>query len=485
MCLKCGAEVHAGDRFCSECGFSRGAQQDDPLIGVTLLEQFRVVRQIGRGGWANVYAADQPAMRREVAVKVLHKEFAGDDEPVKRFYREARAATRLQHPNILRPWMVGELDDGTPFLIMDLVDGVTLGDELKRVGRLPVERVIRVAAQICSALEEAADQGVVHRDLKPANVFLTTQGRRDDVVKIADFGIAKVLGEADAAADQLTHTGDILGTPAYMSPEQALGRAVDHRSDLYAFGALIYRMVTGQAPFKEATLMALLAAQVSKHAPPMSEVAPEVELPPGLETLVRSLMAKNAQDRPNDVGDVTQALQRMARLLGLPGVHDGSTDGLGSGVASGPPEGTGPGPPPLAPGPPPPAPRGPGGTNINITPLEDTKMDIVPITDDFDSDEEPPEPSTVLTESVVGREWPTVHHKAGQEVALGDVPDLAKLAEKTQASGGPMPIAGSGVSGYSGDGGAALGAEMCEPTAVAQDVHGNLFVVGDVEVGAR
>lgn len=460
VCIKCSADVPDGARFCPECGFARAATGGDPLIGQMLLGQFQILERIGRGGWANVYSADQRAMARTVAVKVLHREFAGEAEPVQRFYREARAASRLNHPNILRPWMVGELDDGTPFLVMDLVDGVTLGEELKAVGRMSVERVFRVGVQISSALEEAAEQGIVHRDLKPANVFLTSHGRREDVVKLADFGIAKVMGEGEDAAAQLTRTGDILGTPAYMSPEQALGKPVDHRSDLYALGALLYRMVTGKVPFKEATLMALLAAQVSKNAPAMAAAVPELSLPDGFETLVRSLMAKNPADRPQHAGDVTQELLRMARRAGYGGIHDplaGTETPLPSHIpqvsrVSKPLD----------------VPVGPGGTDVNVAAVGDSTAEDV-----FDSSAPPASHDM----PAVGREWPTIHRRGGGEVVLESVSDLQAVADKARESGGPMPLAGTGVPGYSGDGGAAIHAELCEPVAVGQDVHGNLFIV--------
>ena len=492
ICIKCSADVPEGARFCPECGFSRATRQGDPLIGQVLLGQFQILRRIGRGGWANVYEADQRAMARSVAVKVLHREYAGEAEPVQRFYREARAASKLNHPNILRPWMVGELDDGTPFLVMDIVKGPTLGDELKTVGKMSVERVLRVGVQISSGLEEAADQGIVHRDLKPANIFLTTEGRRDDVVKLADFGIAKVMGEGEDAAANLTRTGDILGTPAYMSPEQALGKPVDHRSDLYALGALLYRMVTGQVPFKEATLMALLAAQVSKSAPAISSIVPEVQLPQGFEKLVRTLMAKNREDRPSHASEVTQELLRMGLRAGFDTVHD-PLAGTERAAPAPPPRPAAPAPSPAA------APDDDDEPETPITgldtaqtsdpppqsgpragqQLEATKQVPLLRDEDMTTDDAWEEPSVPPSHGMpaVGREWPTIHRKGGGEVVLGSLPDLEAAAVKVREAGGPMPLAGSGDAGHAGDDGPAVKAELCEPIAVAQDVHGNLFIV--------
>ena len=433
--------------------------------------QFAVQRRLGRGGWATVYEAEQTTMDRQVAIKVLHRELLAEQEAVQRFFMEAKSASRLDHPNILRPWLVGQLDDGTPYLVMDVVEGPTLGDVMKSEGALPVERAMNIGVQIAGALDEAASGGVVHRDLKPNNIFLAIQGRRHDVVRLADFGIAKVL--TDEAAG-LTRTGDILGTPAYMAPEQASGRKVDHRADVYAFGIILYRMLSGRTPFDEKSVMTLLAAHVGKPPRPLREAMAGATLPDGLEPLVMSMLAKAPDDRPASAGEVQEELLRIAARTGL-----ALADGL-----------TGPTPIPslphvqasAAPPPRPPQPERLTPQDARSVVASSDQTDIaVPAWTDADElahetpahagQAEAPRVETPLPDG------PSLAWQTGRR-RTGDTEDgVTTVSSEEGASDGPIPLAGTGQPGFAGDGGPGLQAQFFEPTGVAQDVHGNLFVV--------
>ena len=232
----------------------------DHLIGRLLAGKFRVDARLGAGGMGTVYRARQIALERTVAVKVLNQEISADPEFADRFWREARAASRLDHANSIRVLDFGQEPDGLLYLVMEYVEGSDLCDWSQRK---PVERkaIVDVLSQVLGALAVAHDMSVVHRDLKPENIMIvrgtSDDGRAIDVVKVCDFGIAKFLDSSRASQVGLKHstTGLIVGTPAYMSPEQARGEKQDARSDLYAVGVILYELLTGLVPFEAETQM--------------------------------------------------------------------------------------------------------------------------------------------------------------------------------------------------------------------------------------
>jgi eukaryotic-like serine/threonine-protein kinase len=234
------------------------------MIGKTLAH-YEITSQLGKGGMGEVYQAKDRKLGREVAIKVLPEEFAKDTDRIARFQREAKLLASLNHPNIAAIHGLEE-SEGTNFLVLELVEGETLADQLKG-GSIPVEESLRLALQIAEALEAAHEKGVIHRDLKPSNIKVTPDGK----VKVLDFGLAKAFAgeQADrnpSNSPTLTYTatqqGVILGTAAYMSPEQARGKSVDKRTDIWAFGCVLYEMLTGQAAFQGEDVTEILAAVV-------------------------------------------------------------------------------------------------------------------------------------------------------------------------------------------------------------------------------
>ncbi len=234
-------------------------------VGTQLDDKYRVVGHIKTGGMGAVYEVEHLGLGKHFAAKVLLPELLARPKLIERFRREARAASATGHENIVEVTDLGETKDRVPFLIMELLRGRTLGNELK-VGRFECDRAVHIARQILAALEAAHAHGIVHRDLKPENIFLIQRASDPDFVKVLDFGIAKLIDDNEDD-QQLTETGQVVGTPSYMAPEQARGDRIDQRIDVYATGAMLYRMVTGQRPFMGANLNALLFAIAEGKAP--------------------------------------------------------------------------------------------------------------------------------------------------------------------------------------------------------------------------
>jgi serine/threonine protein kinase len=269
------------------------------------LGNYQIVEELGRGGMAVVYRAYQPSLSRYVAIKVLPPQLAFDQEFVQRFLREARSAAGLRHPNIVVVHDVGE-QGGLYYIVMEYLEGRTLKQVIEQEGSLPVARVARIVEQVASALDYAHQRGFIHRDVKPANIFVG----EGDRVTLTDFGIAKAASEAE----QLTRTGTLVGTPEYMSPEQAEGGVIDHRTDLYALGIVLYQMLTGQVPFKGNTPHSTLYAVVN-HPPPLPrQINPA--LPPAVEAVVLKAVAKRPEQRFQRGAQMTAALQ--AAVAGQP-----------------------------------------------------------------------------------------------------------------------------------------------------------------------
>lgn len=264
-----------------------------------------------------VYAAQHVLMRKRVAIKILHRELTGVAEVVARFEREAMAAANIDHPNVAAATDFGRMADGAVFMVMEYVEGTNLRDEIA-AGPLAPLRAARVARQIASALASAHAQGIVHRDLKPENVMLVSKGTEADLVKVLDFGIARVPIAEDASfsAKPLTKAGMVFGTPEYMAPEQALGQHVDGRADLYALGVILYEMLAGVRPFVASTQNGIVGQQLSRVAPPLAERAPGLAVPVALEQVTMRLLERDVSARyagaAELVGAIDAALGGMA-----------------------------------------------------------------------------------------------------------------------------------------------------------------------------
>jgi serine/threonine protein kinase len=277
-------------------------------LGRLLAETYQLTSVLGRGGMGVVYCASHRRLRRRFAVKVLYPELQSDAAALARFYREAEITSQLGHPHIIEVVDFRHQPPEPPFLVMELLEGEDLGVRVKRRGRLSVDEVAGILRQGCSALAAAHDRGVVHRDLKPGNLFLARRGRRDDYVKILDFGISKALG----AEVQLTVDHSLIGTPGYMSPEQATGRggAVDGRTDVFAMGSLLYFMLAGKAPFTGDSQASTLYRIVHEDPAPLEEERPD--LPLGVIAVVASAMAKRVDERCSSMSELWSSFAREA-----------------------------------------------------------------------------------------------------------------------------------------------------------------------------
>jgi serine/threonine-protein kinase len=277
---------------------SPSASDDDDsrvAIGSVLDGRYRIDALIGSGGMGRIYRGEHTGIGRAVAVKVLHQDLNRNREASQRFQREAIASGRLDHPNITNIYDFGVLSDGACYLVMELLEGETLGERLERDPRLPWREAVEILRGMLLGLRHAHDRGVVHRDIKPDNVYLARKDG-DLIIKILDFGIAKLrAGTADDPAS--TRAGITVGTPAYLSPEQAVGGEITPASDLYSASIVLYEMLAGRAPFEDKDPLAMLGAHVSRTPPMLAEVASDIELPPGLEDVLRAGLVKAARDR--------------------------------------------------------------------------------------------------------------------------------------------------------------------------------------------
>ncbi len=284
----------------------------DELIGKTVASKYLVEQMIGEGGMGKVYKANQLALDKPVVLKVLRQALLSDERTVKRFQREAKAASRLNHPNSISVLDFGQADDGAMYIAMEYVQGKDLHNILSREWPLPEARVIRVMSQVLSALADAHSAGVIHRDLKPENIMVEQRRGEADFVKVLDFGIAKIVdGTADDDGPALTRAGFVCGTPEYMSPEQARGAKLDHRSDLYAVGVIIYQLMCGMLPFDSDSAVGFATKHLTEVPPPPTKRRPEARVTPAMERLIMKALAKNPDDRPQT------AEQFRAELLAI------------------------------------------------------------------------------------------------------------------------------------------------------------------------
>lgn len=272
--------------------------------------EYRLLRKLGEGGFGAVYEAEHPLLKRRAAVKVLHRVADKDSDAVLRFISEAQAVNQIRNRHIIDVFSFGKLTDGRHFYVMDLLDGAPLDRWLKQQGRVDVAIALQLLTPIAEALDLAHAAGIVHRDLKPQNIFLAWDASGETIPKLLDFGMAKLLGESPVH----TVSGTPIGTPLYMSPEQARGEKVDHRSDVYALGVLCHEMLTGHLPFVGDTTVAVLMAHIIQAAPRASEVCEE--LSPLLDAPLLRMLDKKPEERPASAGEAIAALRRAAEEAG-------------------------------------------------------------------------------------------------------------------------------------------------------------------------
>lgn len=284
----------------------RSSDSDGRMAG-----EYRLLRKLGEGGFGAVYEAEHPLLKRRAAVKVLHRVADKDSEAVLRFISEAQAVNQIRNRHIVDVFSFGRLNDGRHFYVMDLLDGEPLDRWLKLTGRVEPATALALLTPIAEALDLAHAAGIVHRDLKPQNIFLAWDSSGETVPKLLDFGMAKLLGESPVH----TVSGTPIGTPLYMSPEQARGEKVDQRSDVYALGVLCHELLTGQLPFVGDTTVAVLMAHIIQAAPRASEVCPEVS--PLFDAPLLRMLDKDPLRRPVAAGEAIAGLRRAAREAGV------------------------------------------------------------------------------------------------------------------------------------------------------------------------
>jgi hypothetical protein len=333
FCPQCEMFLRGEAMFCAECGLPLSLPETagphpyyenhyqaslptirlvnpDPLIGRVVEGKYELTAQLGKGGMSMVYRARRVRIGDDVAVKILLGKFVKDDAALARFRREARAAAMLHHPNVITIHDFGESDDELvpAFLVMEFVKGTPLRDLLSSEGQFPVERALRMMRGICAGVGAAHRQGVVHRDLKPENILVVAPD--DDYefesVRVVDFGLAKLLADADSARAG-THKGAVvLGTPFYMSPEQCMGEPLDTRSDVYSLGVMFYEMVAGKKPFGAETVSGVISKHLYDDPPPLPA---SLGLPRRISAAIMQALAKDADDRPQSATEFARLLQ--------------------------------------------------------------------------------------------------------------------------------------------------------------------------------
>ncbi|OFX19578.1 MAG: hypothetical protein A2V77_10440 [Anaeromyxobacter sp. RBG_16_69_14] len=306
LCGKCHRDATVSALFCAFCGAPIVPEQKgepDPFIGQTFRGTYFIQQKVGGGGMGQVYKALHVTLDVPVALKILNKALLADPTVVQRFHREARAASRLRHPNVISVTDFGQTDDGTLFMAMEFVAGKSLGRLIAEEFPISEKRVVNIGAQILSALAEAHANQILHRDLKPENVMLEPRRDEPDSVKVLDFGIAKIQMPGDGART-LTQKGLVCGTPGYMSPEQWSDEELDARSDLYSVGVILYEMLTGKLPFEAQTPMEMVRKHLTERAAPPSARCPDHAVSPDLEALVMRAISADRDGRPASAEDM-------------------------------------------------------------------------------------------------------------------------------------------------------------------------------------
>jgi serine/threonine protein kinase len=308
-CPQCGATYPPQVSICAVDGMVLAHEPTtDPSVGSVMAGKYRIDGVIGRGGMGAVYRATHVMLNKTVAVKTIKPDLIGSPEMAHRFQREARAATSLEHPNIVAVYDLGQAEDGALYIAMEFVNGLNLKDAIRGSGPMPAARIARLLTQVASALARAHRSQIVHRDLKPQNLMIAVDASGHEHIKLLDFGIAKSLQEGTTT--QLTASGYSLGTPHYMAPEQAVGEEVDGRADIYALGVILYEMLVGDVPFNAASAPAILVMHLKDAPEPPSRRRPDLAIPPALEVIALRCLEKAPARRFQTAEEFSEALAR-------------------------------------------------------------------------------------------------------------------------------------------------------------------------------
>lgn len=320
ICPNCGYENSLDRALCTSCSgalvapSNSSSSEPGRYLGRMISQRYRVVERLARGGMGEVYIAEHAETRQLVAVKFLHKRYAGDASFAARFFNEARYASQVTHPNAVATYDFGRLEDGTLFLVMEYVRGQSLRRVVRAQGIIPVHMAVRITSQVAEVLASAHEKKIIHRDVKPDNIMLVQGAGGRVSVKVLDFGIAKIL---DDESGHHTEPGVMFGTPEYMSPEQALGKPYDHRVDIYALGLVLYYMLAGNPPFRSKNKMAVLQQQAKSTPESITRVSKQ-PLPKALVDLIDAMLSKMPDDRPSTMVEV---LERLDGVLSDPALE--------------------------------------------------------------------------------------------------------------------------------------------------------------------
>jgi serine/threonine-protein kinase len=313
VCPQCGTEYPANARFCETDGSAlRNVAPSADLVGAIVAERYCVLRKLGEGGMGEVYLAEHVKMGRKSALKVLHPGMVSDVDAISRFNREAANASRINHPNVAAVYDFGETPDGLIYLAMEFVDGPSLTTLIAEQGALAPTRAAEIVRQAADALAAAHDMGIVHRDLKPDNIMLARTRDGGDLVKVVDFGIAKAAGNT---AQNVTKTGLVVGTPAYMSPEQLAGDTLDGRSDIYSLALVAFNMLTGTLPFPSDSAQESMIMRLTDQPKTLAEMRPEVPWPADVQAAMDRALERLAPDRYQSAAEFGHALQRAVERM--------------------------------------------------------------------------------------------------------------------------------------------------------------------------
>lgn len=331
ICLVCDKEFPGDLTQCPDCKTALVSLPDHNMIGQTIANTYFLEKEIGSGGMGKVYRARHKRMERVIAIKILNSELAQDPNSRKRFQQEAQAASHLSHPNIIVVHDCGFTEDEIPipYIVMEYLEGFTWQDSIRGQGNIDPVRLFRYFSQAADALDHAHSKGILHRDLKPSNIFVVTTEAEPDFVKVLDFGLAKLMPWSGKESQHLTKTGEVFGSPIYMSPEQCMGKKLTIRSDIYSMGITLYEALVGKPPFKGSNTIQTATKHMSEPPPPMSYFRPDLKIPPQLESIILRALRKEPEERYESMGEFKEAYE-----FAITGVEEAAPVQIGGATVS-------------------------------------------------------------------------------------------------------------------------------------------------------
>lgn len=316
VCPRCGREDDKGTIVCPVDGTALMTKKVDPLIGKTIADKYEILSSLGKGGMSIVYKGKHKLMDRIVAVKLLRPELVAIPQLVERFKRESKAISTLRHPNIVAVFDFGLMQDATPFLIMDYLEGKTLDKVLKEEGKLDIHRACALVAEAADGLAHSHHAGIVHRDIKPSNLLLRKEPNGKETLTIFDFGIAKLLSQDGQTIHKLTASGEIFGSPLYMSPEQSEGEGIGTKSDIYSLACVLHELLLGKPPFRGETPVETIMLHMSEPVKPFNQIDPNNNIPEELELVIVKALSKKPEDRFKTIEEFKDAV--LAAIKDVP-----------------------------------------------------------------------------------------------------------------------------------------------------------------------